>query len=40
MSCYLAIKNKDGNYKHYNVPREVYVYVIQLENKLKMKEKE
>lgn len=38
MGCYLAIKDKQGEYKHYKVPREVYIYVIQLENKIKEKE--
>lgn len=39
MSCYLAIEDKEETFKHYKVPREVYVYVRQLEIKLKLLEK-
>jgi hypothetical protein len=31
MSCLLSIKDKDKNFKHYEVPEEVYIYVQQLE---------
>jgi hypothetical protein len=32
---YLSIKNKDGNFEHFLVPKEVYMYVHQLENAIK-----
>ena len=32
---YLAIQNKDGDFKHFSVPEEVYAYVKQIEAKLK-----
>ena len=39
MPFYLGIRDKDGKLDHYKVPEEVYVYVRQLEIKLKLLEK-
>lgn len=30
-SYYLSVKTKDGDYKHFKVPYEIYLYVNQLE---------
>jgi len=28
---YVSVKNKEGGYKTYSVPQEVYIYILQLE---------
>ena len=38
MTCMLAIKIEREKYKHFKVPREVYVYVRQLEYGIRKKE--
>ena len=38
MSCMLTIKVTTEKYKHFKVPREVYVYVRQLEYGIRRKE--
>ena len=31
MASFISVKNKSGEYEHYEVPQEVYVYILQLE---------
>ena len=35
MAYYLAVRDEAQKMQHYNVPKEVYIYVRQLENVLK-----
>lgn len=35
MGSFVSIKNRHGVYKHFGVPKEVYVYICQLENAVK-----
>ncbi len=32
MSCFVAVKGKDGKYKHFKVPPEILLYIRQLES--------
>lgn len=38
MSCYIAIKDKRGEYKHYEVNENVYYYIRQLESYIRRPE--
>jgi hypothetical protein len=38
MSCYISVKNKTAEYEHFEVPKEVYIYIRQLESYIKYPE--
>ena len=39
MAHFLSVKNENGEYKHHKVPKDVYLYVRQLEMYFKYPEK-